>query len=169
MSTSAPARLVAVACLCAAGTSRPPRGERLDRLAARLQSGEAFTATLAGARIRSDGTTALYIRDTGRDGLPTQRLASGQTAVWDGRFEVSADHPATLAPLAGHAARLPKAERAALRSIPALARPSLPVVLAPDGGVSCPILAQAPSVRVRALALTRFEAAAGFIDSEPAV
>ncbi len=166
---SAPARLVAFACLCAAGASRPPRGKDLDRLVARLRSGDAFAATLAGARIGSDGETALYARDPGRRGLPTLRLAAGETAVWDGRFEITADRATTVAPLAGHAARLPKAQRAALRDIPAITRPSLPVSLEQDGAASCPILAETPSVRVRALALPRFEAAAGVVDSEPAV
>ena len=170
---SAPARLVAIACLCAAGTSRPPRGDRLERLATRLQSGEAFTASLAGARIRSDGDTALYARNLGdflrSGGLPEQRFCKPEAAVWDDRFELSADRDITVAPLAGYAARLPKSEQSALRAISAIVRPSLPVILAQDGTVSCPILAETPSVRVVALALPRFEAAAGLVDSEPAV
>ena len=133
---TAPARLVAIACLCAAGTSRPPRGDRLERLATRLRSFDAFTATLAGARVQSDGGTVLFARDRGRGGLPELRLNPGDTAVWDGRFEISTDRDLTIVPLAGHAARLPKAEQAALRAIAAIARPSLPVILHEDGTVS---------------------------------
>lgn len=166
---SAPPRHVAAACLCAAGTARPPRGDRLDRLVARLHRGEVFTATLAGARVRSDGESALFVRDAGRTGLPETRVAADTSTVWDGRFEISANRDVTIAALAGHAARLPKAQRDALRALPAIVRPSLPVILAEDGAVSCPILAETPSVRVRALALPRFEAAAGCVDREPAV
>jgi tRNA(Ile)-lysidine synthase len=50
---TAPAAHVAAACLCAAGTSQPPRGERLQRLVERIRAGEGFTATLAGARIEA--------------------------------------------------------------------------------------------------------------------
>ncbi|HRD29017.1 MAG TPA: tRNA(Ile)-lysidine synthetase, partial [Caulobacter sp.] len=70
--------------------------------------------------------------------------------------------------LAGHAARLPEAERKRLSAIPAAARPALPAVIDRDGGVTCPILAERPTVRVRALALARFDAAMGRVDSEPA-
>jgi tRNA(Ile)-lysidine synthase len=162
---SAPASHIAAACLCAAGTSRPPRG---DRLVARLRSGEAFTSTLAGARIESDGARAVFMRDAGRAGLPTITVEPGRPAVWDGRFEIGADTPVIVRPLAGLLKHLPKAEQAALRDIPAAARPTLPAIIA-EHGPTCPILADGPSVRVRTLAVTRFEAAAGFVDSEPDV
>jgi hypothetical protein len=43
------------------------------------------------------------------------------------------------------------------------------VILSRDGAVSCPILADHPSVRATALVLPRFEAAIGVVDGEPAV
>ncbi|HEY3949514.1 tRNA lysidine(34) synthetase TilS [Phenylobacterium sp.] len=87
------ARFAAVACLCAAGTSRPPGGDRTARLAARLAGGERFAATLAGARIEADAQAVRFSREPGeaaRGGLAPLRLKAGETGVWDGRFEVTA-------------------------------------------------------------------------------
>ena len=119
----APAAEVAAACLCAAGTSTPPRGERLQRLVARLRSGETFTATLAGARIEAAGESVGFFREPGESrrgpsprpvgevsakptegGLsqlpktpptgPSDRLPhGGRTFVWDGRYEITASQP----------------------------------------------------------------------------
>jgi tRNA(Ile)-lysidine synthase len=166
--SSAPARHVAAACLCAGGTSRPPRTDKLDRLVAHLRSGKPFTATLAGARIESDGDAAVFMRDSGRSGLVEQRFPGAKARVWDGRFEIVADAPVMVRPLKGLLKQLPKAQQAVLGSIPAAARQTLPAIFGEDG-VSCPILAEVPLVRVRALAMARFEAAAGLVDREPAV
>jgi tRNA(Ile)-lysidine synthase len=167
--TSSPGAHIAAACLCAGGTSRPPRGDRLERLVARLRSGETFTATLAGARIASDGRTATFTRDLGRAGLPEQSVLPGAPAVWDGRFEILSDAAATVRPLGGLSRRLPRTQQAALRALPAMMRPTLPVMVSRDGAVSCPILAGDPSVRVTTLVLPRFEAAIGLVDAEPAL
>ena len=169
LTASAPAAHIASACLCAGGTSRPPRGDRLQHLVARLRSGEAFTATLAGARIASDGETAAFTRDPGRAGFPELSLAPGEPTVWDGRFEIEATVPVTVRALGGLSRRLPRAQQAALRALPAAIRPTLPVILSRDGAVCCPILADHPSVRASALVLPRFEAAIGLVDVEPAV
>ncbi|HWU14285.1 MAG TPA: tRNA(Ile)-lysidine synthetase, partial [Caulobacter sp.] len=59
-------------------------------------------------------------------------------------------------------------QRQALKGIPASARPGLPAVLDPGGGVSCPILAGAETTRARCLVVDRFEAATGRVDQEPA-
>ncbi len=166
---------LAAACLCAAGTERPPRGERLERLVARLRSGEVFTATLAGARIEAGPDAVRFHRDAGesaRGGLADLALAPGETGVWDGRYEISAAGEAvTVRALKGLAASLPKAQRAALRQAPAAARPALPALALTHGGVSCPILggpalAVSEGVRIRALFLDRFRAATGLIDQE---
>ncbi|MGE5567180.1 MAG: tRNA lysidine(34) synthetase TilS [Parcubacteria group bacterium] len=159
---------VAVACLCAAGTTRPPRGDRLHRLTQRLNSAETFTATLAGSRIEASPTSVLFMRDAGetaRGGLQPIRLAPNQPTVWDGRFEVTATDPATVAPLKGHSARLPPKEREALRAVPVAARAALPILVTAEG-VTCPLLAQAPTAKVTPLALERFRAAMGFIECE---
>jgi len=166
---------LAAACLCAAGTERPPRGERLEHLVARLRSGEVFTATLAGARIEAGPDAVRFHRDAGesaRGGLADLALAPGETGVWDGRYEISAgDEAVTVRALKGLAASLSKAERAALKATPATARQALPALALASGGVVCPILggpalAVSQGVRIRALFLDRFRAATGLIDQE---
>ena len=100
---------------------------------------------------------------------PSDRLPPGQPVVWDGRYELAADEPGlTVRPLQGLAARLPPAERQALKALPPSARPSLPAIIGPAGTVSCPILAEAKSARARCLVMARFEAAIGRVDQEPA-
>lgn len=174
---------VAAACLCAAGTTRPPRGERLQRLVARIRAGEDFTATLAGARIEAAGEGVSFFREPGEarrstlpptdpsDRLPHggSALAPGQPMVWDGRFELTAAQPGLVVrPLQGLAARLSATQRQALKGFPAAARPGLPAVVSPDGTVACPILAEAKAVQARCLVVDRFEAATGRVDQEPA-
>lgn len=165
------ARSLAAACLSAAGTDAPPRGERLERLVDQVRSGEAFTATLAGARIEADGDRVRIARNAGeasRGGLPTLALELGAAVVWDGRFEITADRPGlSVAALKGRAARLPRGQQDALRAISAIARPSLPLILLPGDGVSCPLLDGETPVRVRALAAERHSAACGLTTREP--
>ena len=112
------------------------------------------------------------MRDAGeisRGRLAPAPLKPGETMVWDGRFEIVTDRADLIVrPLAGLATKLPAAQQTRLKSIPAAARPTLPVLVRHDGAVSCPILAEPPPVRVRALAVTRFEAATGCVDNEPA-
>jgi tRNA(Ile)-lysidine synthase len=94
------ARFAAAACLCAAGTTRPPDRAKAQRLAALLAGGESFAVTLAGARIEADGEIVRFRREPGeaaRGGLAPIRLGSGETGVWDGRFEVAADRPVEVA------------------------------------------------------------------------
>jgi tRNA(Ile)-lysidine synthase len=207
LSRQSPAAHVAAACLCAAGTSQPPRGERLRRLVDRIRAGEAFTATLAGARIEASGDGMRFFRElgearrgqspppmgevsaqsaeggmvpprqvppTGPSGrLPhggrTLPLPVGQAVVWDGRYEITAAVPGlTVRPLQGLAARLPAAQRQALKALPAAARAALPVLVDPAGTVGCPILAGVFATRVRCLVVDRFEAAVGRVDQEAA-
>lgn len=165
---------LAAALLCAAGTERPPRGERLARLAQRLRSGEIFTATLSGARIEAD-TEVMVCRDAGeiaRGGLGPQDLAPGQTRVWDGRWEIAAGaEPLTVSALKGEASRLSPSQRAALSALPAPARPGLPLIMRPGAVPYCPALdgpdlAAEGSARARPLVLDRFKAAIGLIDQE---
>jgi tRNA(Ile)-lysidine synthase len=204
---TAPAAHVAAACLCAAGTAQPPRGERLRRLVDRIRGGEAFTATLAGARVEAAGDIVSFFREPGEArrstpppvgevspqateggviGRPTSpptdpsdslphggrghlALPVCRPIVWDGRYEITAAAPGlTVRPLQGLAARLPPAQRQALKGLPAAARPSLPAVLAPDGTVSCPILAEPNATPARCLVMDRFHAATGRVDQEPA-
>lgn len=160
----APAAFLAVACLCAAGTARPPRGDRLKRLADVLRGERDLTATLAGARIEGDQRDVRFLRDPGRAGLEILSLAAGQTAVWDGRFEITTDRPIVVQALVGHAASLSPASRSALQRLPAGARGGLPFI----PGAGSPVLAAIPGVVARPLALDRLRAACGLIDREPA-
>jgi tRNA(Ile)-lysidine synthase len=100
---------------------------------------------------------------------PFEALPVGQPIVWDGRYELTAAEPGlTVRPLQGLAARLPAAQRQALKGLPAAARPACRRLLAPDGTVSCPILAEPKTTRARCLVMDRFEAATGRVDQEPA-
>jgi tRNA(Ile)-lysidine synthase len=169
-----PAHLAA-ALLCAGGTERPPRGERLTRLVTRLRAGEAFTATLAGARVEA-ADTVLICRDAGeiaRGGLVRLDLAPRQTGVWDGRWEITAgDAAVTVAPLQGRASGLSARQRARLSEIPAAARPSLPVLLGGGGADTGSLALDVPELAVegeagaRARVLDRFKAAVGLFDQE---
>ena len=166
---------LAAACLCAAGTEHPPRGQRLQRLVGRLRAAETFTTTLAGARIEAGPDGVRFCRDAGetaRGGLAQLVLAPGQTGIWDGRYEITAGHKLlTVRALKGLAKSLSKRERAALKAAPAAARPALPALVSETGEVTCPILdgpalAAAGSVQMRALILDRFKAAIGHFDQE---
>jgi tRNA(Ile)-lysidine synthase len=88
------AHFVSAACLCAAGTDRPPGRDKAARLAARLIGDAAFTATLAGARIEADAGQVRFRREPGeaaRGGLAPLHLRAGESGVWDGRFEIAAE------------------------------------------------------------------------------
>lgn len=161
---------LAAALLCAAGTERPPRGGRLARLVERLRAGEAFAATLSGARVEA-GDDVLVCRDAGetaRGGLAPLRLAAGETGVWDGRWEVTAGaEPLTVEPLKGKAASL----ALDMSAIPGAARSSLPLILREGAIPYCPALdgpdlAADGNERARLLVLDRFKAAIGLIDQE---
>jgi len=168
---SAVRRLLAAGVLCAGGGERPPRGERLDRLLDKALAAAPFQATLAGSKIVGD-EGLLICRDTGearRGGLAGVALAPGVPAVWDGRFELTArDQGFAARALAGGMSGLDKAQRQALHALPAPVRPGLPVVAGAKGLAVCPILACAPSVRVRSLIAARFLAACGAISKETA-
>ncbi|RYF94592.1 MAG: tRNA lysidine(34) synthetase TilS [Caulobacteraceae bacterium] len=162
-------KALAAACLCAAGTSAPPRTEQVAALLERLAH-EDVIASLAGARIEAAGDQLTITRETGelsRAPQPPLPLSQNEPAVFDGRFELTATAPGlAVQPLRGHAARLPKAQEAALKALPAAARGSLPLVTDGAGLWTCPILADSPSVRIRSLVQARFEAALGLIVRE---
>ena len=143
LSRDASASTMAAALLCAGGGSVPPRGERLERLRAKLAGGEDFAAGLAGARVEAGGTSVLLMREPGemkRRPPETVTLTPGVAAVWDGRFEITAREAGwRVEAAAGRLARLSEADRRVATSLPAAARGGLPVLVR-DGG-SGPILA----------------------------
>ncbi|MDP3855437.1 tRNA lysidine(34) synthetase TilS [Phenylobacterium sp.] len=158
---------VGVACLCAAGTSRPARRDRVERLALRLRGRETFTASLAGARVEADDTQVRFMREPGemaRTGLEPLVLDPGRPSVWDGRFEITAARAATILPLAGRAARLPAGQRHGLARLTPSTRPGLPVAVHGDDIV---LAASDPGLNVRALAHERLLAACGVVEREP--
>lgn len=167
---------LAAALLCAAGTERPPRGERLERLVERLRGEETFTATLAGARVEAKDDV-LICRDAGeaaRGGLAPLTLAPGESGVWDGRWEITGGaEPLTVVALKGQAPSLSPEQRARLAKLPAAIRPSLPLILRHGAAPWSPPLdgpdfAAEGGGRARLLVLGRFEAAVGLHDKESA-
>jgi len=164
------ARFLSAACLSAAGTSRPPRGERLRRLLAATRERDGVNATLAGARIEAQGETVRLWREPGetaRGGLAPRALPAGEPIVWDGRYEVLATRPGLkIRALVGLAARLSQGERRALAAIPAAARGALPAVIE-GGAVACPTLRAVEGVSLTPLAQDRLGAACGVVTREP--
>ncbi len=161
-------RLLSIAVVCAAGAPSPPRGERLARLADAVRQESGFVATLAGARIASDGKIVSFARESGellREGVASFVLDGGARAVWDGRFEIMTDASVSMRALAGNAARLCRADRTAIGGFPAAARPSLPVVLL-DGEACLPSPFGDGPAHAHALATARFAAACGLVAHE---
>jgi tRNA(Ile)-lysidine synthase len=163
-------RFAAAACLCAAGTDRPPAGDRVARLVERLCAASEVAATLAGARIEADAADIRFLREAGeaaRGGLAPLSLRPGESGVWDGRFEIEAGRAVEIRRLAGLAQRLPRDQLARLRALSPSARLALPA-LVEAGRVVCPLLAEAPRIRLAPLSHARLLAACGAIDREPA-
>ncbi|MGI8839889.1 MAG: tRNA lysidine(34) synthetase TilS, partial [Caulobacteraceae bacterium] len=161
------------ALLCVAGGGRPARGARLERLLGRLVGPTPFAATLAGARVEADGAwigIAREAADRRRAGGGPTPLPEGAPIVWDGRFEIEASVGGlTVTPLRGLVKRLAPAARAALKSVPAAARPGLPAVRDAAGAVSCPALVPDPRLAARPLAFSRLASALGAVDGEVAI
>lgn len=156
------ARFLSAACLCAAGTSRPPPRQAIMRLVERLAAPDGFAATLAGARIEADGETVRFLREAGeaaRGGLRPLILAAGESTVWDGRFEIAAERGREIRSARGLRQALSPADQHALAALPANARDTVPVVVEESG----PRLADATP-----LALDRLLAACGAVETEPA-
>ena len=164
-------RLIGLILLCAAGGERPPRREKLQRLAQRITTEGAFVSTLAGARLEADAQSLRFGREPGeqrRHKLSGLVLEPGRPVVWDGRFEIMAITAGwTLTTLAGLAARLPKDQRAKLKPIPAGLRKGLPTLLR-GRDASCPQLSENQDVTLRSLILDRLKAASGGIVTESA-
>jgi tRNA(Ile)-lysidine synthase len=72
------------------GRAEPLRLVQLETLANRLADPGFEGATLAGAIISRHGDDVRVLREPGREALPAVTLQPGTSAVWDGRFRVSA-------------------------------------------------------------------------------
>ncbi len=158
------------AVVCAGGGERIPPRRALQRVLDLARQGERFSATVGRTRLLGDRESLLLVR-TARDRRsampPPIGLSPGQNLVWDGRFEVCATAPGLrLAAMQGLAGRLARADRRALRDVPAAARPSLPVLISASGEVACPRLTPAPEVWLRPLAPARLAAHLGDVQNE---
>jgi tRNA(Ile)-lysidine synthase len=140
LSRTAPAAHIAAACLCAAGTARPPRGERLQRLVDRIRGGERFTATLAGARIEAAGETVSFFREPGESRRPAPMGEAPLRATVEGGAERPTHRPADPSDRLPHGGRFYGVESFALT-------PSHPLVW--DGRYE--ITAATPGLVVRPL------------------
>lgn len=151
--------ILSFALVCAGGSDRMPRGDRLAALAARLVAGDYFTATLCGARIDATPEHILIHREAGeftRRPPPDITLTPGIEAVWDGRWAITVDEPGwTVTAAAGRMATLSEADRTTLKALPPAARPIRPVLIRNDR--DAPVLAgtmrQAQSLVEQRLAL----------------
>lgn len=147
----AQARFLSAACLCAAGTDRPPRPDRIEALRLRLGGVAPVVATLAGARIEADGRDLRFLREIGE--LTRKGPARLEDGVWDGRFEIlPADLDADIRPFRGLSRHLTERPRSPGRA-------GLPVVVEPEG--------QVRAAKASPLALTRLRAACGRVRAEP--
>ena len=162
-----PADALAKVLLCVSGRTKPPAGAALNRLLTRLAEGGAFTATLSGARARVEAGRVRFTRELGRSPPPPVPFTRGLAEVFDERFELVAQARGwRVGPLAGHAAALPKREREALQRAPPDARPSLPVLLGPDGEVRLPQPFGAGPATTDCLVAERLASAWGLIGCE---
>lgn len=165
---------LAAAILSAGGGATPPRGGPLNTLLQRLTHNDApgqdFIATLCGARLSVSDRDIWIGREPGelkRQNVPDIALTPGVAAVWDGRFEITTSEPGWIVTaLSGRLKRLSDADRAIVMSLPAWARPTLPVLIRGDdpeddpemAPVLAPILAW-DRARVRTLAPWRLNLA----------
>lgn len=134
------ASTLAAALVCAGGGDRLPRGPRLMRVVERLRAGEAFSATLCGARLKADDNPVIIVREPGefrRLPSPPLSLEPGAETVWDGRWVITVDDPGwSIVASAGHQSRLSPADRAQLKALPASARGARPVLIRNSSGAA---------------------------------
>ena len=171
-------RLLQIAAVCASGAERLSRPARAEALLARLKAGERFVATLGGARIDAGAGGIAVEREAGeaaRGGLQPLVAEPGGQAVWDGRFEITADQAGLVVEaLDGQGARLDLEGRAFLKGVPVAARAALPVWRQVDDFAAPPRLAVAAprshlgynNVRCRPLCNERLKAATGVVPTE---
>ncbi len=160
--------LLSAALLCAAGTTRPPRGEAVDALLARFIKPGPVDATLAGARIWARDDEFLIGRELGRQGLQPLALEPGGVSVWDGRFEIRVNEPGlSVVAARGLMAGLSAPDRKQLQGLAPFLRGSEPLIVdsAATGDEVRPVLAER-TASVRALAGHRLLAACGQIAHE---
>ncbi|HVZ30598.1 MAG TPA: hypothetical protein VG839_09410, partial [Asticcacaulis sp.] len=164
-------RLLAAAAVSAGGGNRLPRHDRVGALYDRLAAGN--PATLSGARVQqTDGRVVIgrEAGDIGRHAEAAVPIASGQEAVWDGRFALTSSEPGVIRPAKGLRAGLPDADRLWLNGLPAAVRDSLPVfedsrTMRRVPGI-VPYRQDRPDCVAQAIVIPRFFAACGVFATE---
>jgi tRNA(Ile)-lysidine synthase len=158
------------ALVCVGGGARVPAARAVEAIATDLEAGRPVAATLAGARVISDGAHVVLARETRdrrNDRGRFEALATGVPTVWDGRFEVAVRTPGwSVGPLAGRMAKADRAARARLKRMHPAARGAVPAVLDPAGGLRLPTLQKTNEVETRTLVMARLVARCGGIQHE---
>ncbi|MCT8971742.1 tRNA lysidine(34) synthetase TilS [Microbaculum marinisediminis] len=144
-------RVLARLLMGVGGGDYAPRLDRLERLYARLGAESAGGAvTLSGCRIVIRGEAAIVFRETGRDGLPVERLDGPGTVVWDRRFRLDigtgAERRALTVRALGSAGLARIREGSRLRDIPPAAARVAPGVFAGDRLVAAPLVEAEPGL-----------------------
>lgn len=160
------------ALLSVSGHDAAPRYGALQRLTTALRAEVPFTATLSGAQVRASSDQVWIVREVGRRGIEPLSLLPKVSVpqIWDGRFQMKGGpEGGQVKALRGHAKRLGPLDRGRLALLPAILRPTLPLMVQPDGTVHLPAFnAEALSLNIAAesVILQRLEAACGRIISE---
>jgi len=119
------------------GQGRPIDHCKLAAFAQAARQDGFRAATLAGAKLTKTGEGFLLTRDLaavkGRHGQAALKrepiVADGIARLWDGRFWISTMQTGLyISPLYGHMKAVPKRFEAAVKAVPAEARPCLPVI-----------------------------------------
>jgi tRNA(Ile)-lysidine synthase len=74
--------------------SRPPLAQ-IEEIVVALNEADVPARTLHGAMVQATAEKITVFREPGRDGLPVIDLLPGQSAIWDGRFQVAVTLEAT--------------------------------------------------------------------------
>ena len=141
---------------------------RIDAIVSRLSSGQAMRATLGGAVIERAGSGLRLFRELRN--LKTLHLAPGETALWDGRMEITnaARKPIHVGPLTRRElASLEDGSGRALAVRPRAALLTTAAVHVPGGGLILPLVEAEGEpdqvlVRLTAVAIEHFCAQSDF-------
>ena len=143
-------RVLARLLMGVGGADYAPRLDRLERLYARLGAASAGSGavTLSGCRVVISGEAATVFRETGRAGLPVERVDGPGPVVWDRRFRLdigkSAERHALTVRALGSAGLSRIREISGLRDIPPAAARVAPGVFAGDRLVAAPLVEAEP-------------------------
>ncbi len=153
--------ILGAAIVSIGGALVPPSRGALDRVVMQLAGTEPLRTHLAGVRLAADTRRVILARDA-RD--LRRRTGPGDAGVFDNRFEI--EPSASVGFLAGRGARLSRPDRDLLKAVPAIARPSLPVLFPDSAAPVLPAPIGSGQPAVTSLAPGRFAAACGLVACE---